>query len=115
MSNQNVEDGEYRKLSPGEIKSESAKLSGWSLKGGKLHREIEFANFEDAISFMSRAALEITKLDHHPEWSNVYNHVTVDLTTHDVGGISNYDFKLAKTLNGILGNYKLKKSKGQKS
>ncbi|MHB8566861.1 MAG: 4a-hydroxytetrahydrobiopterin dehydratase [Nitrososphaerales archaeon] len=102
------EDSEYRKYSRGEIRKESAKLKGWKVTKGKLHREIDFANFDDAISFMERAALEITKLDHHPEWSNVYNHVSIDLVTHDVGGLSNYDFKLARIMNGILANYKFK-------
>lgn len=109
MSNQKDEDGEYRKLSAKEIKSEISKLDGWSIKSGKLHREIDFASFEDAISFMNRSAIEIAKLDHHPEWFNVYSHVTVDLVTHDVNGISNYDFKLARILNGLLVNYKLKR------
>jgi 4a-hydroxytetrahydrobiopterin dehydratase len=68
---------------------------------GKLHREYKFKSFEDAISFMSRSSLEIVKLDHHPEWFNVYNTVIVDLVTHDVSGISNYDFILAKKLEKI--------------
>ena len=101
-----AEDEAYHKLSKVEIKKELRNLHGWSIEKGKLHREIDFVSFEDAISFMSRAALEITKIDHHPEWSNVYNHVTIDLVTHDVGGLSNFDFKLARILNDIVATYK---------
>lgn len=106
MNSTEESDGEYRKLSKAEISRESKNLRGWSIVKGKLHREVDFASFEDAISFMSRAALDITKMDHHPEWSNVYNHVAIDLVTHDVGGLSNYDFRLARILNNILATYK---------
>jgi 4a-hydroxytetrahydrobiopterin dehydratase len=92
---------EYRKLSSSEIKSGLSGLRKWKLLKGKLHREIDFKNFEDAISFMVRTSLEIEKLDHHPEWFNVYNHVTIDLTTHDVNGISNYDFILARKIDTV--------------
>ncbi|HZW56158.1 MAG TPA: 4a-hydroxytetrahydrobiopterin dehydratase [Nitrososphaerales archaeon] len=100
---------EYRKLSRNEINAELPKVKGWSIERGKLHREIKFASFEDAMSFMVRASLEVAKLDHHPEWFNVYNTVKIDLVTHDVDGISNYDFKLALILNRILSNYKVKR------
>jgi 4a-hydroxytetrahydrobiopterin dehydratase len=92
---------EYRKLSNSEIKKGLSELKKWKLQKGKLHREIDFKNFEDAISFVLRTSLEIEKLDHHPEWFNVYNHVSINLTTHDVGGISNYDFMLAKKIDGV--------------
>jgi len=67
----------------------------WDLVSGKLHRELTFANFIDAFGFMASIAIVAEKLDHHPEWSNVYNRVTVDLTTHDVGGITTQDLDLA--------------------
>ena len=102
---------EYRKLSKKEIEQESAKLKHWRIVKGKLHREIEFASFDDAVSFIMRASLEVTKLDHHPEWFNVYNHVAIDLVTHDVGGLSNYDFRLANSLDSIISRYKTKRKK----
>lgn len=96
-----VDDGEYRKLSKEEIRKELSKVRRWKVVGGKLHRDFVFDNFEEAFSFMTRAALEVEKLDHHPEWFNVYNKVMIDLVTHDVGGLSNYDFKLAAILDKI--------------
>jgi 4a-hydroxytetrahydrobiopterin dehydratase len=77
------------------------KLPGWAVKGGKLHREYKFADFPHAFGMMATAAPAIEKMDHHPEWSNVYNRVTVDLATHDAGGITQKDFDLAALLEGI--------------
>jgi len=77
------------------------KLPGWSLKGGKLHREYKFADFPHAFGMMATAAPAIEKMNHHPEWANVYNQVTVDLSTHDAGGITQKDFDLAMLLEGI--------------
>jgi len=70
-------------------------LPGWSLAGGKLHRAFRFPDFARAFAFMSAAALHAEKLDHHPEWSNVYDRVTVDLVTHDAQGVTELDFELA--------------------
>ena len=92
---------EYLKLSKKEIARNLRSIRKWKLLKGKLHREYKFKSFEDAISFMARSSLEIVKLDHHPEWFNVYNIVIIDLVTHDVSGISNYDFILAKKLEKI--------------
>ena len=105
------EEEDYRKYSRKEIKEEMAKLDGWKLVKGKLHREIDFESFEDAMSFMGRAAMEVAKLDHHPEWFNVYNTVRIDLITHDVNGLSNYDFRLARILNGLLTKYRQKRKR----
>jgi 4a-hydroxytetrahydrobiopterin dehydratase len=102
----NVDDSGYRKLTKDEIKKEISKVKRWKVVRGKLHREFVFDNFEQAFSFMTHAALEVEKLDHHPEWFNVYNKVSIDLVTHDVGGISNYDFKLAGILDSIFGDPK---------
>jgi 4a-hydroxytetrahydrobiopterin dehydratase len=77
------------------------KMPGWSVKGGKLHREYKFADFPHAFGMMATAAPAIEKMNHHPEWSNVYNQVTVDLSTHDAGGITQKDFDLAALLEGI--------------
>ena len=89
------------KLTEAEIAEAIVELRGWSVVGGKLHREYQFAGFPEAFGFMATAAPTIQKMDHHPEWSNVYNRVTVDLTTHDAGGITPRDFDLAVLLEGI--------------
>ena len=91
------------KLSDSEIRQELNSLQGWSVQDGKLHKEYKFADFIHAFGFMSTAAIAIEKMNHHPEWSNVYNRVTVDLTTHDAGGISQNDIDLARLLDGIAG------------
>jgi len=92
---------EYHKLSDHEIKDEMAKLKGWKIVDGKLNRTFEFADFNEAFGFMARVAMEVEKLNHHPEWFNVYNRVKIELVTHDVGGLSNFDFKLANIINRI--------------
>ena len=94
---------ELRALTEAEITDQVASLDGWAVEGGKLHREFQFENFVEAFGFMSRAALVAEKMDHHPEWFNVYNRVVVDLATHDVDGISDRDFELAQTMNGLAG------------
>jgi 4a-hydroxytetrahydrobiopterin dehydratase len=89
------------KLTDTEISAAIAPLPGWTVQNGKLHREYKFADFPHAFGFMATAAPAIEKMDHHPEWFNVYNRVTVDLSTHDAGGITQRDFDLAKLLEGI--------------
>jgi 4a-hydroxytetrahydrobiopterin dehydratase len=89
------------KLSTEEIEQRLSALPEWALAGGKLHREYKFPGFALAIGFFAAAAPAIEKMDHHPEWSNVYNRVTVDLTSHDAGGITERDFRLAGVLEGI--------------
>ena len=89
------------RLSEAEIESAVAGLDGWTLVGGKLHRAFEFADFVEAFGFMARCALVAESRQHHPEWSNVYNKVVVDLTTHDAGGISELDVALATTMNEL--------------
>jgi 4a-hydroxytetrahydrobiopterin dehydratase len=76
---------------------------GWEVVDGKLHREFRFRDFVEAFGFMSRCALVAEKMDHHPEWSNVWNRVTVDLVTHDAGGITDLDRQLASTMNELAG------------
>ena len=90
------------RLSESDIDEELKKLSGWNVKDNKLHKEFQFDNFNQAFGFMTRAAMEIEKMNHHPEWFNVYNRITVDLTTHEAGGITNNDVNLAKILNSLL-------------
>jgi len=91
-----------KKLSMADIETRLQDLPGWSLDDGKLYREFKFKNFVEAFGFMSRVALLAESLDHHPDWSNVYNRVTIHLTTHDAGGITERDFTLAARINGLL-------------
>ena len=89
------------RLSQEEITEELKNLPGWSVVNEKLHKEFEFDSFNQAFGFMTRAAMEIEKMNHHPEWFNVYNRITVELTTHDAGGITKNDINLAKILNSL--------------
>ena len=90
------------RLSQGEIDEELEKLHGWSIINEKLHKEFSFDSFNQAFGFMTRAAMEIEKMNHHPEWFNVYNRITIELTTHDAGGITKNDVNLAKILNSLV-------------
>ena len=76
-------------------------LPGWSVVNEKLHKEFQFESFNQAFGFMTRAAMEIEKMNHHPEWFNVYNRITIELTTHDAGGITKNDVNMAKILNSL--------------
>ncbi len=73
-------------------------LDGWSLRDGKLHRSFRFADFRTAFAFMTRAAFAAEAMDHHPDWSNVYDRVDVDLVTHDAGAITELDVELARRM-----------------
>ena len=86
------------KLTDSELRDALAGLAGWSVAQGKLHKEYQFADFIHAFGFMATAALAIEKMNHHPEWFNVYNRVRVDLATHDAQGITSKDVELAKLL-----------------
>jgi len=89
------------KLDDQTIAQRLVELEGWTLKDGKLHRSFRFGDFVAAFGFMSSAALVAESLNHHPEWFNVYNKVQVDLTTHDAGGITDLDFRLAARMNEL--------------
>lgn len=91
------------KLTNQEIAAALASLPGWSVVAGKLHREYTFADFSFAFGFMATAATAIERMNHHPEWLNVYNRVTVDLMTHDAGGVTQLDIELARLLDSIAG------------
>ena len=86
------------KLSSAQVQSALRGLPGWILADGKLHREYRFDDFTLAFGFMAASATVIERMNHHPEWSNVYGAVVVDLTTHDAGGITKSDLDLAATL-----------------
>lgn len=88
-------------LSQTEVLSRLGSLANWQLREGKLFREFEFKDFRRAFGFMTECALAAEKMDHHPDWKNVYNRVTVELHSHDVGGITERDFKLATIMNEI--------------
>ena len=83
------------KLADAEVTRRLTALPGWTVKAGKLHRELTFADFSQAFGFMTEVAREADALDHHPEWFNVYNRVVIDLTTHDAAGLTALDFELA--------------------
>ena len=89
------------RLSQTDIDEELKNLPGWSVINEKLHKEFQFDSFNQAFGFMTRAAMEIEKMNHHPEWFNVYNKITIELTTHDAGGITKNDVNLAKILNSL--------------
>lgn len=91
------------KLSPDSVKERLATLAGWELKYEKLYRQVKFGDFIEAFGFMTRVALLAETANHHPEWSNVYNRIDIYLTTHEAGGITERDFKLATGINKLLG------------
>lgn len=90
------------KLSDTEVQSALASLPGWTLVDGRpaISKSLKFADFSSAFGFMTRVALAAEKLDHHPEWTNVYNRVDITLTTHDAGGLTTLDIDLARLING---------------
>jgi 4a-hydroxytetrahydrobiopterin dehydratase len=87
-------------LSPAILGAKVESLNGWALdaSGLVIERTLAFADFGEAFGFMMRVALHAERADHHPEWSNVYNRVSIRLTTHDVGGLSDRDFALASLI-----------------
>lgn len=91
------------KLSPKEIATALEKLSGWSMVDGReaIEKTFTFKNFIKAFGFMTSCALEAEKLNHHPEWSNVYKTVNVTLTTHDKAGLTELDIKLATKMDAL--------------
>jgi len=84
-----------------EISAFIEELGTWAVENGKLHRDFVFKNFIEAFGFMTRVALAAEKADHHPEWFNVYKNVSVDLTTHEAGGITQKDFDLARRMESL--------------
>ena len=90
------------RLSAKELESALAALPGWALRDGKLARDFKFADFSAAFAFMTRVALAAEKRDHHPEGSNVWNRVSIELVTHDAKGITERDVALARVISGLL-------------
>ena len=92
------------RLNDQQIRTALTELSEWSYVSGdpdSIKKDFKFKNFSQAWAFISRVALLAEKQDHHPEWSNVYNKVSMTLTTHDAGGVSEKDFTLAKAIDKI--------------
>jgi 4a-hydroxytetrahydrobiopterin dehydratase len=77
-------------------------VRGWTVVDGRLHRELEFADFREAFGFMVRVALAAEKLDHHPDWSNSWNRVVVDIVSHAAGGVTDRCFALAARINALV-------------
>ena len=94
------------KLSAEARKAALARLSGWSEAAGRdaITKKFAFKDFNQAFGFMTRAALVAEKMDHHPEWFNVYKTVEVTLSTHDAGGVTELDVKLAETMDKLAGS-----------
>ncbi len=93
--------GEVVRLTAVEVEAGLGELVNWKLERGKLHKSFKFKNFIDAFAFMTRVAMIAERLNHHPEWSNVYNRVHIDLNTHEVGGISERDFEMARRIDAL--------------
>ncbi len=88
-------------LSEQELSSELKRLPDWELRQGKLYRSFEFTDFVQAFGFMSRVALLAESRNHHPEWSNVYNRVDIELVSHDLAGITARDVGLAAAIDAV--------------
>ena len=89
-------------LSDDEIARRVEALDGWTVRDGALHCAFEFPSFGDAFGFMTRVALLAEKQNHHPNWYNTYRTVIIDLETHEAGGITERDFRLAEAIEGLL-------------
>lgn len=88
-------------LTEARIQEVLAEMPGWSLSAGRLRRECTFADFSEAWGFMNRVALLAEKMNHHPDWSNVYNRVVIELFTHDAGGITQRDIDFARGVHAL--------------
>ncbi len=91
------------RLARDEIERRLADLEGWRLENGALCREYQFADFVEAFGFMTQVALVAESMNHHPDWSNVYNRVSIRLCTHDAGGVTERDLALAAKIEGLAG------------
>lgn len=91
-----------QKATDAEVQAALSKLPGWELEDGAIMRSFEFADFKQAWAFMSRVAVAAEALDHHPEWTNVYNKVLIRLSTHDADGLTRLDFELAAKIDAFV-------------
>jgi 4a-hydroxytetrahydrobiopterin dehydratase len=90
-----------KKLGDGEIQERMAKVPKWRVVGDRLHREFQFKDFVRAFGFMSSVALLAEKANHHPDWTNAYGKVVIDLISHDAGGLTQRDFDLAMAIDAL--------------
>ena len=91
-----------KKLNTKEITQKITSITNWTLKNDALEKTVYFKDFKDAMSAMQRIAFEAERLNHHPEWFNVYNKLNIRLRTHDANGITNKDFMLAEIIDDII-------------
>lgn len=92
-----------KKMNTHEIQEALENLSGWALKDDMIQKSFTFADFKEAFSIMTHIAFECEKQNHHPNWENVYNSLTIKLSTHDADGITQKDIDLAKSIEKIVG------------
>jgi 4a-hydroxytetrahydrobiopterin dehydratase len=90
------------KISEQEIAARLKDLAGWGIERGNLHRAFEFKDFSQAFGFMTQVALAAESMGHHPDWSNAWNKVVIDLSTHSAGGLTSNDFELAGKIQKIF-------------
>jgi 4a-hydroxytetrahydrobiopterin dehydratase len=88
-------------LDESEAQARLADIPGWEIAGAKLHRSFAFADFSEAFGFMTRVALIAERLNHHPDWSNSWNRVEIDIASHDAGGLTDLCFDLATRINAL--------------
>lgn len=91
-----------KKLSEKDIEKKLEKLKGWEYVDGAIETSFQFENFKEAFSVMTRIAFECEAQDHHPDWSNIYNTLSISLSTHDAEGVTEKDFKLAQSIEEII-------------
>ncbi|UBZ13242.1 4a-hydroxytetrahydrobiopterin dehydratase [Flagellimonas marinaquae] len=91
-----------KKMNTNEIEAALKNLTGWELKNDMIEKSFTFKDFKEAFSMMTRIAFECEKQQHHPNWENVYNNLTVKLSTHDANGVTQKDIDLAKTIEDIV-------------
>lgn len=91
------------RLTHDEVELQLADIPGWGISQGALHRELEFANFVEAFGFMTMVAMAAERLGHHPDWSNSWNVVDVELRSHDAGAVTERDLALARAIDAVLG------------
>lgn len=89
-------------LTEAEIHEQLKHFPNWEFTNGAIHTTLEFENFKEAFSVMARIAFEVEAQQHHPEWTNIYNQLSISLSTHDADGITDKDFKLARSIEEIL-------------
>lgn len=89
-------------LSEIEINMRLSAMEGWEYENNAIHTSLEFDNFKDAFTVMTRIAFEAERLNHHPDWANVYNTLSITLSTHDAGGVTEKDIELAKIIDALV-------------